>query len=69
VAEDTLMRRHNSGTGQPSSQDPGHGTDASSGQRAESAGRADQRDGKDDKNGESRLGKPGRGKDNPGTSK
>jgi hypothetical protein len=53
----------------PSSQDPGHGTDASSSQRAESAGRADQRDGKDDKNGESRLGKPGRGKDNPGTSK
>jgi hypothetical protein len=50
----------------PSSQDPGHGTDASSSQRAESAGRADQRDGKDDKNGESRH---GRGKDKPGTSK
>jgi hypothetical protein len=50
----------------PSSQDPGHGTDDSSSQRAESAGRADQRDGKDDKNGESRR---GRGKDKPGTSK
>ena len=52
-----------------SRQDPGHGTDASGSQRAESAGRAGQRDGKDDKNRESRRGKLGRGKDRPGTSK
>jgi hypothetical protein len=54
-----------------STQDPEHGTDDSGNQRAEAAGRADQRAGKADKNGERRKdqadgrskGKPGKAKD------
>ena len=49
-----------------SSEDPADGSDPSGNQRAGSADRADHRAGKDDKNGESRRDKPGRGKDNHG---
>jgi hypothetical protein len=51
-------------------QDPGDGTDASDNQRAASADRADQGDGKADKNGDSRGDKASsRGKDKPGKGK
>lgn len=53
-----------------SSEDPAADDDSSGGQRAESADRADQRDGKADKNGEGRRDKPGGpGKDKPGKGK
>jgi hypothetical protein len=44
-------------------QDPGNGNAPSGNQRAESAGRAGQRDGKADDNGDSRRDKPGKGTD------
>ena len=53
-----------------SSQDPADGSDSSGDQRAQLAGRADQRAGKADKNRESRGDKAGsRGKDKPNKSK
>ena len=52
-----------------STQDPGNGNNPSANPRAQSADRANQRDGKTDKNGEGRRDKPDRGKDKPGKSK
>jgi hypothetical protein len=52
------------------SQDPADGSDSSGNQRAQSAGRADQRAGEADKNRESRGDQAGsRGKDKPNKSK
>lgn len=52
-----------------STQDPGDGNNPSASPHAQSADRANQRDGKADKNGEGHRDKPGRGKDKPGKSK
>jgi hypothetical protein len=52
-----------------SSEDPADGNDSLGSQRAESVGRADQRDGTVEKNGEGRRDNPGKGKDNPGKGK
>jgi hypothetical protein len=51
------------------SEDSAAGGGSSANQRAESAGRADQRDSKAGKNREGRRDKPGRGKDKPGKGK
>jgi hypothetical protein len=52
-----------------STQDQGNGNDPSANQRATSADRPHQRDGKAGKNGEGRGDKPGPRKDKPGKSK